>query len=90
MDKAKFKRVVIALIAIFLIVNVVYVFINSVFDVDGVETEIATEMTATDTLYKDAIIIRDEELIKNDTARTSSPLIKSHHILHIYFSPLNR
>ncbi len=67
MDKAKFKRVVIALIAIFLIVNVVYVFINSVFDVDGVETEIATEMTATDTLYKDAIIIRDEELIKNDT-----------------------
>ena len=67
MDKAKIKRVLFALIAIFIIIYVIYVFISSVFDVDGIETEIATEITATDTLYKDAIIIRNEKLIKNDT-----------------------
>lgn len=65
MDKAKVKKLIISLIAVFIIIYVLYVFINSVFDVDGIDTEIATQLTATDSLYKDGIIIRDETLIKD-------------------------
>ncbi|MCH5202632.1 MAG: hypothetical protein J1F17_05435 [Oscillospiraceae bacterium] len=66
MDKAKVKKLIISLIAVFIIVYVLYVFITSVFDVDGIDTEIATRLTATDSFYKDGIIIRDETLIKDN------------------------
>lgn len=65
MDKAKAKKLIITLMSAFIIVYIVYVGISTVFDVNGIETEIATEMTATDSLYKEAIIVREEKLVKN-------------------------
>lgn len=67
MDKSKAKRLIITLISIFIIIYVVYLLIGSIFNLKGIETEVATEITATNSLYKDALIIRDESLIKNDT-----------------------
>lgn len=67
MINKKTKRIIISAICIFIIIYVIYVFISSVFDLNGVDTEVATQITATDSLYKDAIIVRDEKLVKNST-----------------------
>ena len=67
MINKKTKRIIISAICIFIIIYVIYVFISSVFDLNGVDTEVATQITATDSLYKDAIIVRNEKLVKNST-----------------------
>ncbi len=93
MDRAKVKKLIIALIAIFIIIYVAYVFISSVFDVDGVDTEIATEMTATHSLHKDGIIVRDEKLIKSDNegvisyvCRDGDSVAKNQEVAQVYES----
>lgn len=67
MDKAKVKRLIITLISAFIIIYIIYVGIDTIFDLGGIETEIATEMTATDSLYKEGIIVREEKLVKNNS-----------------------
>ena len=51
MINKKTKRIIISAICIFIIIYVIYVFISSVFDLNGVDTEVATHFTATDSLY---------------------------------------
>jgi hypothetical protein len=66
MDKSRAKRLIITLISLFIIIYVIFVLISSIFNFSGIETEIATEMTATDSIYKDGIIVREESVVKND------------------------
>ncbi len=66
MEKAKVKKLIIGLISAFIIIYIVYVGFSKIFDADGIETEIATEISATDSLYEDGIIIREESIIKNN------------------------
>lgn len=63
----KRKKIIISTICVLISAYIIYVFVNSVFDLKGVETEVATQITATDSLYKDAIIVRNEKLVKKDT-----------------------
>lgn len=65
MEKSKIKKLIIILISIFVIIYVAFVFISSAFNFNGVDTEIALEMTASDSIHKDAIILRKEKLVKN-------------------------
>lgn len=66
MDKAKAKKLLVFLISAFIIIYFIYIGISKTFDVTGIKTEIAREMTATDTLYKDAFIVREETLVNNN------------------------
>jgi hypothetical protein len=66
MDKSKAKKLIITLISLFIILYVVYILVSSIFDLSSVDTEIAMEMTATDSIYKDGIIVRDETVVKNN------------------------
>lgn len=66
MNTSRVKKIIIFLISAFIIIYFLYIGISKAFGVNGIKTEIATEMTATDSLYKDGIIVREETLVKND------------------------
>lgn len=93
MDRSKVKQLIITLIAVFIILYVLLVFLSSVFDLSGIKTEIAVEMTASQLFHKRAIILRDEILVKNTESGVVSFAVsdgdqvsKAQHIANIYNS----
>ncbi|MBQ7504053.1 MAG: hypothetical protein IJT79_01890 [Ruminococcus sp.] len=66
MDKLLFKRIIIAVLSILIILYIVYLIAGS--DINKtVETEEAVETVISDVIHTDCFVIRNEEYIKNDT-----------------------
>lgn len=66
MDKLLFKRILITLISVLAIVYAGYLLLS--FDFNIYPTENAVKVTAYNSVYADAFIIRDEILLSNDTS----------------------
>ena len=66
MDKLLFKRILIAVLSILALVYVIYLFASANFSM--VATENAVQTIATDKIFANAFIIRDETILNNNTS----------------------
>ena len=66
MDKLLFKRILIGGLTLLAVIYVVYLLLNINFGV--YPTENAVEVSVTDKIYTNAVIIRDETYVKNNSA----------------------
>lgn len=64
MDKLLFKRILVGSLTALIAIYVIYLFVSANFNV--LQTENATQMTATDKIYSTGFIVRDEQYITND------------------------
>ncbi len=65
MDKLLFKRILVGALTALILIYVIYLFFSANFNV--IQTENAVQVTVTDKIYSEGIIIRNEEFIENET-----------------------
>ena len=65
MDKLLFKRILVAALTVLAIVYVAYLLISANFDMYPTENAVLT--TVTNKIYSNGFIIRDENIIPNNT-----------------------